>query len=223
MDIGRVALQRGPLVYCLEEVDNPAARCSGFKLPRNAELKSTTRSDLFDGIVTISAGATAIGDAGWTDALYRNNPPDQGQATLTAIALLPLGQSRRGLHGRLGSGGLEPERPRIGRFGGGCTSSGGGDGFGRWRCVRLAGRAWAGRLLAQRREIGRGDSLLLKQQQCSGIQIAAPPFEHGLCQRRGLLDQRPDGEVDLALGRLRRADELVLRDWRRGMAAARGA
>ena len=26
MDVGRVALRRGPLIYCVEEADNPGAR-----------------------------------------------------------------------------------------------------------------------------------------------------------------------------------------------------
>jgi len=84
MDVGRVALKRGPLVYCLEEVDNigPVQR---LKLPRNSELKSTTRSDLFDGIVTITAEAKAIRDTDWTDTLYRTEPHGEAPATLTAV------------------------------------------------------------------------------------------------------------------------------------------
>jgi len=84
MDVGRVALRRGPLVYCLEEVDNggPVQR---LKLPRQAELKSTTRADLFDGIVTITAPARALVEDDWKDTLYRTAPPAEGPATLTAV------------------------------------------------------------------------------------------------------------------------------------------
>jgi len=84
MDVGRVSLRRGPLVYCVEEVDNggPVQR---LKLPRNVELQSTTRSDLFDGVVTITASAKAIGDSDWTNTLYRTEPPKEKDATLTAI------------------------------------------------------------------------------------------------------------------------------------------
>ena len=38
MDVGRVALQRGPVVYCLEEVDN-GKRLNAIELPRDATLK----------------------------------------------------------------------------------------------------------------------------------------------------------------------------------------
>ena len=84
MDAGRVALRRGPLVYCIEEVDNggPVQR---LKLPRSAELKSTTRADLFDGVVTITAPARALKDGDWAHTLYRSAPPQEGEATLTAI------------------------------------------------------------------------------------------------------------------------------------------
>ena len=39
MDAGRVALKRGPLVYCVEEVDNPRGPVQRLKLPRGSEIK----------------------------------------------------------------------------------------------------------------------------------------------------------------------------------------
>jgi DUF1680 family protein len=86
MDAGRVALKRGPLVYCVEEADNPGGRVQRFRLPRGAELRSTTRSDLFagTGVVTLSADAVAIDEGEWT-TLYRTEPPREKQATLTAL------------------------------------------------------------------------------------------------------------------------------------------
>lgn len=85
MDVGRVALKRGPLVYCLEEADNPGGPVQRLRLPRDAELKSTTRADLFDGIVTIAAEAVALKDADWQHDLYRTDPPSEAPATLTAL------------------------------------------------------------------------------------------------------------------------------------------
>jgi DUF1680 family protein len=84
MDIGRVALRRGPLVYCVEEADNPGGAVQRLKLPRSAELKSSTRADLFGGAVTISAPARAI-DTDDFDELYRASPPRETDATLTAL------------------------------------------------------------------------------------------------------------------------------------------
>jgi DUF1680 family protein len=84
MDVGRVALKRGPLVYCIEEADNPGGSVQRLKLPRKSELRSTTRADLFGGAVTLSAEATAIDTSGWTD-LYRTTPSAEHEATLTAL------------------------------------------------------------------------------------------------------------------------------------------
>ena len=46
--------RRGPLVYCLEEVDNAGRRMQQLRLPRAVELRPVSRTDLFDGVVTMS-------------------------------------------------------------------------------------------------------------------------------------------------------------------------
>jgi uncharacterized protein len=84
MDAGRVALKRGPLVYCVEETDNPGGRVQRLKLPRESELKPTPRADLFDGIVALTADAIAIDESDW-NTLYRTQAPKEGKATLTAL------------------------------------------------------------------------------------------------------------------------------------------
>ncbi|HEV7344896.1 MAG TPA: beta-L-arabinofuranosidase domain-containing protein [Devosia sp.] len=84
MDAGRVALKRGPLVYCIEEADNPGGRVQRLKLPRDAELEAEQRTDLFDGIVTLRAQATAVDESDW-NKLYRTSPPVEKPTALTAI------------------------------------------------------------------------------------------------------------------------------------------
>ena len=84
MDAGRVALKRGPLVYCIEEADNPGGRVQRFRLPRESALMETTRADLFDGVVTLRADAVAVDEAEFEE-LYRTEPPKEGQAGLTAL------------------------------------------------------------------------------------------------------------------------------------------
>jgi DUF1680 family protein len=71
-------------VYCVEEADNPGGSVQRLKLPRESELKVSTRADLFNGAVTLSAKATAINTADWKD-LYRTSPPKETEATLTAL------------------------------------------------------------------------------------------------------------------------------------------
>jgi uncharacterized protein len=84
MDVGRVALKRGPLVYCLEHMDNPDGPVSLARLPRGAVLEDVARDDLFDGVVGVAAqGAKAdIGD--WRD-LYAPRPPAAVPARLSAV------------------------------------------------------------------------------------------------------------------------------------------
>ncbi len=85
MDIGRVALQRGPLVYCIEEVDNSGGPVQRLKLPRSSSLKIKHRADLFDGVVTLTAKAKAIVHKDWKANLYRTEAPRETLTTLTAI------------------------------------------------------------------------------------------------------------------------------------------
>jgi DUF1680 family protein len=84
MDAGRVALKRGPLVYCLEEADNPGGFVQRLKISQSAELKSSTRADLFGGIVTLSALGVAIDTSDW-HSLYRPERSKEAPATLTAL------------------------------------------------------------------------------------------------------------------------------------------
>ena len=85
MDAGRVALKRGPLVYCAEEVDNPQGPVQQLKLPRRSEIKVTPRRDLFDGVVTLTADAVRVEDGDWGDSLYRAKQPAEEPTTLTAL------------------------------------------------------------------------------------------------------------------------------------------
>ncbi|MCT7377645.1 glycoside hydrolase family 127 protein [Chelativorans salis] len=84
-DFGRVALRRGPLVYCLEQADNPGIPVRQTRLPRNSEVRALARNDLFDGATLLTAEGKAIDDDGWQRALYRTEPPRERPATLTAI------------------------------------------------------------------------------------------------------------------------------------------
>lgn len=84
MDAGRVAIKRGPLVYCVEEVDNPGGRVQRLKLPRKSDIKILQRNDLFGGVVQLQASAASINEADWS-SLYRTAPPTEGSATLTAL------------------------------------------------------------------------------------------------------------------------------------------
>ncbi|MBX2990669.1 MAG: glycoside hydrolase family 127 protein [Bacteroidetes bacterium] len=56
---GKVALQRGPLVYCAEWVDN-GGLTSNLLLPDDTELKAEFRLDLLNGVMTLSSEVPAF-------------------------------------------------------------------------------------------------------------------------------------------------------------------
>jgi len=58
-NINRVALQRGPLVYCAEWPDN-FGKTSNLVLPSNATFTTSARKDLLNGVVVIESEAYAI-------------------------------------------------------------------------------------------------------------------------------------------------------------------
>jgi DUF1680 family protein len=51
-DLGRTAVERGPVVYCFEGADNPKG-VANLILPPEAKLQSKYHDDLLGGIVTI--------------------------------------------------------------------------------------------------------------------------------------------------------------------------
>jgi DUF1680 family protein/sugar phosphate isomerase/epimerase len=59
-DKGLVAIQRGPLVYCFEDIDN-AGRVGDCVLPATAELKTEHQASLLGGVTTIATNGT-LGD-----------------------------------------------------------------------------------------------------------------------------------------------------------------
>lgn len=83
-DLGRVALQRGPMVYCIEEVDNEAPILQAA-LPKDAKLTATFQKDLLEGVVVITGEAVAPDDSDWDGAIYRAKPSKMKNYKLTAI------------------------------------------------------------------------------------------------------------------------------------------
>jgi hypothetical protein len=83
-DAGRVALQRGPVVFCLEEVDN-SAPVFQTALPKDAELSANLRRDMLDGVVVITGDALAMDDSDWAATLYRTEAHKTRACKITAI------------------------------------------------------------------------------------------------------------------------------------------
>ena len=70
MDVGRVALRRGPLIYCVEEADNPGGPVQTLALPRGAPVEAERRENLFAGAVALTAQAKRLVPGDAEGALY---------------------------------------------------------------------------------------------------------------------------------------------------------
>jgi DUF1680 family protein len=69
---GKVALQRGPLVYCLEEADN-GAMLQQIELTPDFEPELVHAEQVAGGIRTIQATVRKVDKQAWGDALYRTD------------------------------------------------------------------------------------------------------------------------------------------------------
>jgi DUF1680 family protein len=58
-DLGRIAIERGPVVYCFEGADNPKG-VANLILPPAVKLQSEYRTDLLGGIVTITGSGQIL-------------------------------------------------------------------------------------------------------------------------------------------------------------------
>ena len=83
-DAGRVALRRGPIIYCVEEADNPGGPVQTLALPRSGALEARQRPEFFGGAVVLEAQArrNLVVEA---SPLYAPIPPPTKDATLTAL------------------------------------------------------------------------------------------------------------------------------------------
>ncbi len=85
---GRLALQRGPVVYCLEGVDHSGGILDRISLDLQ-EISSTFRTEycpnLLGGVTILHGQAHAIDDSGWEDDLYRSKPPAEKAVEITAV------------------------------------------------------------------------------------------------------------------------------------------
>jgi hypothetical protein len=87
---GSLALQRGPLVYCLEAADHSGLNLMDVQLDETAPLQAAWRDDaLPGGVMVIQAGGFVSQADEWQNRLYRRLSSGGGSprrpATLTAI------------------------------------------------------------------------------------------------------------------------------------------
>ncbi len=85
---GQIALQRGPLVYCLEEVDN-GPRLANIVIPPDAPMEATFDSELFGGVSVITGPGLRIEPADESAALYRHHSQTRYNETEFTFKAIP--------------------------------------------------------------------------------------------------------------------------------------
>ena len=93
-DTGRAAVQRGPLIYCLEEVDQP----SGVALSNvalnlgkrpEAEFHSELKSDLLGGVVVLHHNGVSYERGATGTALYPRYDAGAAKTTKVPLTFIP--------------------------------------------------------------------------------------------------------------------------------------
>jgi len=84
-----LAIERGPLVYCLEEVDQPAGvNLLDVRIDPGTPLQARWREELLRGVVVIEAQGSVVELGSWQDTLYRSLTTErlpQQAVKLTAV------------------------------------------------------------------------------------------------------------------------------------------
>jgi hypothetical protein len=87
---GSVAIQRGPLVYCLEAIDQPGIDLMDVQLDESAPLQAVWRDDLLPGGVMVVQTAGHVPESGdWHGRLYRRLS-DAGHPAHNSVALIAI-------------------------------------------------------------------------------------------------------------------------------------
>ena len=83
-NIGKVALQRGPIVYCLEETDN-GPNLPSILLPNNTILNTHFDPDLLGGVTVITGEALKLKDGEKEDRLYHASELGLSKINIKAV------------------------------------------------------------------------------------------------------------------------------------------
>jgi DUF1680 family protein len=95
INAGRVALQRGPIVYCLEEVDNGPV-LTDIALPLEPEFETSFEPELLGGVTVIKADAYRSSSDYDDPRLYRPFTSSPQQVQITAVPYYAWNNRGRG-------------------------------------------------------------------------------------------------------------------------------
>src|SRR5581483_8659409 len=87
---GCVAIQRGPIIYCLEKEDHPTAgNLLDVEIDTSVSLKSEWRPDLLGGVMVVRAQGYILDSAAWNGHLYESltGRPPESRRPINLVAI----------------------------------------------------------------------------------------------------------------------------------------
>lgn len=85
-----VAIQYGPVVYCIEAVDHPDVNLLDIRIDPSAELRATRRGDVVsENVIVIEATAQVEDPSAWDGALYRRVGNHSTRLTPVPLTAIP--------------------------------------------------------------------------------------------------------------------------------------
>lgn len=82
-DAGCLAIQRGPIVYALEQCDN-SAPIHDIAIPADSEIRPVHESGVLGGVTALKGTGITVADTDWKNELYAASPPPR-RIEFTAI------------------------------------------------------------------------------------------------------------------------------------------
>lgn len=92
---GKIAIKRGPIIYCLEEADN-GKLLANISIPRGAKLTVSDDGVQLDGLNIINIEAERIEALHWGGDLYSTDEPVRKRVSLKAVPYYYWGNRKKG-------------------------------------------------------------------------------------------------------------------------------
>ncbi len=94
-DLNQIAVQRGPVVYCLESPDLPkGVKISDVRIPADMELRARFDSRLLGGVAVLDGKILTRADTDWRGKLYREVQPEKFQTNSVKFIPYAVWQNR---------------------------------------------------------------------------------------------------------------------------------
>src|SRR5205085_232557 len=86
---GCLAIERGPLVYCLEDADQASASVLDLLLDADGEAAEQWEPDVLGGVVSLRMRGAVVDSETWGDSTFRPKQSEQTAGTPVDLKAVP--------------------------------------------------------------------------------------------------------------------------------------